>query len=108
VAEVRIAQTDLGDETLALAEEDCLDASAGYRSLPSGEKWEARDRVRVNKAWLGHIALTPEAAFEGAKVLSVRHRGESEVWLPNRERLELEQLREQYAGLDARYGVGQR
>jgi HK97 family phage prohead protease len=107
VAEVRIARTELGDETLALAEEDCLDASAGYRSLPSGEKWEARDRVRVNKAWLGHIALVPEAAYEGAKVLSVRHKGEP-VWLPNRERLELEQLREQYAVLDARYGVGRR
>lgn len=73
VAELRIARTDLGEETLQLAEEGCLDASAGFRPLgPDGEVWEGQERVRIRKAWLGHIALTPEPAYTGAKVLAVR------------------------------------
>jgi phage head maturation protease len=74
VAELRIAQTELGDETLALADEDCLDASAGYLPIPpDGELWENRNRVRIRKAWLGHIALVPEPAYEESRVLAVRH-----------------------------------
>jgi HK97 family phage prohead protease len=73
VAELRIAQTELGDETLTLADEGILDASAGYLPMPGGEKWETRNRVRVLKAWLGHIALTPDPAYESARVLAVRH-----------------------------------
>src|SRR5262245_48632740 len=42
VAELRIAQTPLGDETLTLADEDMLDASAGFLPMPGGEKWEGR------------------------------------------------------------------
>src|SRR5262245_40113961 len=73
-AEIRIAQTELGDETLALADEDCLDASAGYLPMgPDGESWEERNRVRIRKAWLGHIALVPEPAYESARVLAVRN-----------------------------------
>ena len=74
VAEVRIAQTSLGDETLALADEEILDASAGYLPImPGGETWESRSRVRVTKAWLGHIALTPDPAYDTARVLAVRN-----------------------------------
>ena len=72
VAELRIAQTELGDETLTLAAEDCLDASAGYLPMPGGEVWEERNRVRIRKAWLGHIALVPEPAYADARVLAVR------------------------------------
>jgi HK97 family phage prohead protease len=73
VAEVRIAKTPLGDETLALADEGILDASAGYLPMTDGEVWETRERVRVTKAWLGHIAMTPDPAYESAQVLAVRH-----------------------------------
>ena len=74
VAELRIAPTALGDETLALADDDCLDASAGYLPIqPDGELWETRNRVRIVKAWLGHIALTPEPAYVDARVLAVRN-----------------------------------
>lgn len=73
VAEVRIAKTPLGDETLALADEGILDASAGYLPMKGGELWETRDRVRITKAWLGHIAMTPDPAYQGANVLAVRH-----------------------------------
>lgn len=73
VAEIRIAKTTLGDETLALADEGILDASAGYLPMEGGELWETRDRVRITKAWLGHIAMTPDPAYHGANVLAVRH-----------------------------------
>lgn len=71
VAELRISETPLGDESLALASDGALDASAGFR--PIAETW-SRDRTerRVERAWLGHIALVPDPAYEGANVLDVR------------------------------------
>jgi hypothetical protein len=46
VGVIRIARTDLGDETLALADEECLDASAGFLPFPGGEVWgRARPRA---------------------------------------------------------------
>ena len=72
VAEVRIAATPLGDETLTLAEEEILDASAGFLPMPGGEKWETRSRMRITRGWLGHIAMVPDPAYETARVLAVR------------------------------------
>jgi len=64
VAEVRIANTPLGQETLELADEGALDASAGFLPMPGGESWhERRTLRRISKAWLGHIALTPDPAY---------------------------------------------
>lgn len=75
VAEIRIAQTPLGDETLALADDEILDASAGFLPFPGGERWlETRTLRRLEKCWLGHIALTPDPAYEGANVLAMRTR----------------------------------
>jgi HK97 family phage prohead protease len=74
VAEIKVARTPLGDETLELAEDGCLDASAGFLPFPGGMVWEERSRYRVNKAWLGHIAMSPEPIYEDAAVLAVRHR----------------------------------
>jgi len=77
VARVRISQTELGDETLRLADDGCLDASAGFLPMAGGEQWsDQRRRVRITKAWLGHIGLTPEPAYEDARVLAVRSAGE--------------------------------
>jgi HK97 family phage prohead protease len=72
ISVVRIAKTELGDETLTLAEDDCLDASAGFLPMAGGMQWLTRSAYRINKAWLGHIALTPEPAYEEARVLAVR------------------------------------
>ena len=72
VAEVKIAKTPLGDETLELAADGILDASAGFLPLPGGMRWETRARRRLSKLWLGHIGMTPDPAFEGARVLAVR------------------------------------
>jgi HK97 family phage prohead protease len=72
VAQVKVARTPLGDETLALAEDGCLDASAGFGVKPNGERWETRDRRRLTSLYLDHIALTPDPAYVDANVLAVR------------------------------------
>lgn len=76
VAELRISQTPLGDETLALADDRALDASVGFAPFPGFELWN-RDRSKrsIAKAFLGHIALVPEPAYETANVLDVRSNG---------------------------------
>jgi len=71
VAQVRIAATELGDETLTLADDGILDASAAFRPM-TPLQWEGRSKYRVEKAWLGHIAMTPDPAYVDARVLSVR------------------------------------
>lgn len=74
VADLRIARTELGDETLALAEEGILDASAGFVPMAGGEKWEGRSLRRLSKIFLAHIAMTPDPAYQEARVLAVRQR----------------------------------
>ncbi|MPZ14277.1 MAG: hypothetical protein GEU73_07610 [Chloroflexi bacterium] len=71
VAEIRIAQTALGDETLALAEEDILGASVGFAVPGSGQVLN-RPKRTIRKAFLDHIALLPNPAYEGALVTGVR------------------------------------
>jgi HK97 family phage prohead protease len=114
IAKVRLSPTPLGDETLELAADGVLDASAGFRPKHEnghpGEVWESPSRCRIRKGWLVHIALTPEPAYEGAKVLAVRQAEPAvavaePVALPNLEAWRLEQLRQQIARLDARWGV---
>ena len=83
VAEVKISDTDLGTETLTLAEDGVLGASAGYLPMPGGEKWLTRSSVRILKGWLGHIALVPEPAYEGAQVLAVRSKPDGKPLTPN-------------------------
>lgn len=73
VAELRISKTQLGEETLELASDGALDASVGFAPFPDGESWSRDRRQRsLTKCWLGHIALVPEPAYEGAQVLAVR------------------------------------
>jgi HK97 family phage prohead protease len=71
VAELRISETPLGDESLALAADGVLDASAGFR--PIAQSWNpGRTERRVERAWLSHVALVPDPAYENATVLDVR------------------------------------
>lgn len=76
VAEVKIAQTLLGDETLALAHDDCLGASVGYAARPSDVDLDKTNKLRrVKRAWLDHLAFDPDPVYAGAGVLSVRSAG---------------------------------
>ena len=69
----RIAKTALGDETLALADEDCLGASVGFAVAGGGQELDrVNRRRRIKKAFLDHLAFVPDPAYSGAGVLSVR------------------------------------
>ena len=109
VAEIKIARTELGDEALTLADDEILDASAGFGVMKDGETWETRDRRRLTKLWLDHIALTPIPAFENARVLAVRDRTETghvRPVTPLLDQLRVQELERAYADLDNRYRVG--
>ena len=74
IATLKIAKTSLGDETLALADDRCLDSSVGFRVYPDGETWDAaRSRRHVSRGTIDHIALVPDPAYEGANILDVRN-----------------------------------
>jgi HK97 family phage prohead protease len=73
VGAARIAQTPLGDETLALADEDCLGASVGFAVAGGDQELDKANRRRtIKKAFLDHLAFVPDPAYAGAGVLSVR------------------------------------
>lgn len=102
MAELRISQTPLGDETLQLAEDGVLDGSAGFRIMPGGESWhERRTLRRLNKVWLVHIAMTPEPAYDGARVLAVRSSSDGEPVgaTPNLDRIRAWRLQDEFASL---------
>ena len=73
-ARLKIANTERGDETLALAEEDMISASVGFRvKKPSDVQVNNRTRLRrVMRAFLDHLAMVESPAYAGARVLAVR------------------------------------
>jgi phage head maturation protease len=72
VAEIRIARTPLGDETLALATDDCLSASVAFGVPTGGELLDHRARTRrITRAVLDHVSLVSDPAYAGASVLAV-------------------------------------
>lgn len=78
VAAVRIAPTPLGEETLALAHEECLGASVGYAVRGRDQELNRRSRTRVIKrAFVDHLAFVPDPAYLGAEVLNVRNATQS-------------------------------
>jgi phage head maturation protease len=83
VAAVRIAKTLLGDETLALANEDCLGCSVGYAARARDVELDKANRLRrVKRAFLDHLAFDAAPYYDGATVLSVRSAGAPSVELP--------------------------
>lgn len=74
VAELRISATPLGDETLALADDGVLDASIGFGLKAGDAEWsDGRRRRTIRRAFLDHIALVADPAYETANVIDVRH-----------------------------------
>jgi Caudovirus prohead serine protease len=118
LAEVRISRTDLGEETLVLADDGILAASAGFGLLrkngrtgpviPRAEVWETKTRRRLNHLFLDHIAMTPDPAYD-SRVLAVRAAAsardapEPVGATPNKDRLQLEEWRARKAILDRMY-----
>lgn len=73
VSEVRIAQTPLGDETLALADEDILGASVGFAARGRDQVFDRSTHSRrIKRAFLDHLAFTPDPAYVDAMPLDVR------------------------------------
>ena len=74
VTRVKIAKTARGDDTLALAEDDMIGASVGYRiRQPSDVQMNPRTRLRrVMRAFMDHLSMVEDPAYKGAAVLAVR------------------------------------
>lgn len=76
VVDAYISKTELGDETLQLAKDGILGASVGMaiRSTDQVLDRSAGTRTRrIKRAFLDHLALVPDPAYQGAEVLAVRH-----------------------------------
>jgi HK97 family phage prohead protease len=109
VAEVKIAASDVGERSLIHASEGLLDASAGFelkRNETDAQVWETSTRRRLNHLWLHHIALTPDPAYEEARVLAVRNAAEplqephTAVATPNLDLVRSWRLNDAYRRLD--------
>jgi hypothetical protein len=75
VGAARIAQTPLGDETLALADDECLGASVAYVAHPGDVELNKRSRPglrRVKRAFMDHLSFVSDPTWDSAAVLSVR------------------------------------
>ena len=76
VVDAYISKTELGDETLQLAKDGILGASVGMAIRSSDQVLERRNGSRtrrIRRAFLDHLALVPDPAYQGAEVLAVRH-----------------------------------
>lgn len=80
VAEVRIARTHRGEDTLGLAIDDCLSVSVGFGVLPGGQILDRKTMTRrIKTAYLDHLSFVESPAYVGAQVLSVRDAAGSEA-----------------------------
>ena len=77
-ATMRVANTTLGDESLALAEEGALHVSIGFIPDAGHDEWnDDRSAVVRHACELWEISLVPFPAYEQAEVLAVRHSSRS-------------------------------
>lgn len=74
IASVRIARTARGDDTLELASEGVLGGSVGYFVKRGTDYVLDRRKMlrRVKRAFLHHLAMTAQPAFENAMPVAVR------------------------------------
>lgn len=73
-ARVKVVKGPKGDEVLDLADDDMISASVGYRaSKPSDVLLDKPGKRRtVLNAWLDHLGMVEDPAYQGARVLAVR------------------------------------
>jgi HK97 family phage prohead protease len=74
IARLKMAPTPRGNDTLELAADDMISASAGFfTKAPSDVAVNRRNLTRrVLRAFLDHIGMVESPAYEGARVLAVR------------------------------------
>ncbi|HEY3484322.1 MAG TPA: hypothetical protein VGK49_03010 [Ilumatobacteraceae bacterium] len=109
VADLKIVASDYGDETLALAAEDMISPSVRF-AVKRGSDQELNNRSDpptryVRRAFVDHLGLVEDPAYDGADVLSVRA-GEEPVNAASLPQLKTPRLDEWVAYLaDRRAGV---
>jgi HK97 family phage prohead protease len=85
-AELKIRRGDPQfDQVLQDVEDGMYGASIGFGVYPKDQVWETKDRRRITKAYLDHIALTPTPAYATAGRISVRTEPRSST--PNLDRV---------------------
>jgi HK97 family phage prohead protease len=105
VSELFIRRGDEGNQVLDDAADGMLCGSVGFGVLPEHQQWEGRERRRIVKAFLDHIALVFQPAYAGAGVIGVRSRTSSNASTPgppatpNLDRIRAERLAASYAAL---------
>lgn len=81
IADIYLAKTQLGEDTLELCRENCLSVSAGFGALPQDQDIDrAAKSRRIKSAYLDHISFVEDPAYPGAEVLEVR---ENELIIPD-------------------------
>lgn len=78
LARVKVVLGPKGDEILYLAKGDMVSASIGYatRNLSKDVVLDKEAKARrVKNAFLDHLSMVEDPAFEGARVLAVRRNG---------------------------------
>lgn len=71
ISKMKVSNTDLGTESLQLAADGVLRASVAFTAR--SQDMAVKDGVRsIYRAFLIHVALTPEPAYAGAEVIDVR------------------------------------
>lgn len=79
VLDLKISDTQVGNEALALANDQALHPSVGFSARMSDIASDRyRKTRRVNRAFLDHMTMVPVPAYAGAKVLSMRASNVSE------------------------------
>lgn len=77
IASIYVSDTPLGNETLRLAADGVLKASIGMRVRRSDQVLKMdpvlkRNARRIKRAFVDHLSLVPNPAYQGAGVLAVR------------------------------------
>jgi hypothetical protein len=80
ITRAKISETDRGNDTLGLAEDDAISGSVGYYiNDPADVRLNRRTKLReVVRAWLDHLALVESPTWPQAKVLEVRDKSEDD------------------------------
>lgn len=93
VAQVKIAKTPLGDETLSLADEGILGVSTGFGVRGSDQVLNrAEQKRRIRRAFVDHLAFPDNGAYEGAQVIDVRRERPQAADLPKLETPRLDEI----------------
>lgn len=92
-AQVKIAKTPLGDETLTLADEGILGVSLAFGVRGRDQVLDRVDRTRrIRRAFADHLGFPDNGAYEGAQVIDVRRARPQATDLPKLDTPKLDEV----------------